>query len=138
MKSWDCVGFNVIDTPEKAAQRDLAAMQDLLEICCLWNHIEGDLYGYIGKGPEYDKITGMWESGNLGKIRRIGWLPNRWFSKHGSGGLPNGGLSKHGTDNSGLDVKIKDIWECQYFTLRYCLFKKPQEKHISLGVGEDF
>jgi hypothetical protein len=40
-------------------------MQDLLEICSLWCHVVDDLKSYIGKGPELDKIEGMWEQGCL-------------------------------------------------------------------------
>ncbi|CAK9074707.1 unnamed protein product [Durusdinium trenchii] len=46
-------------------QAALTEMQDLLETCCLWTHIEGDLISYIGKGSEYDRVAGMWEQGRL-------------------------------------------------------------------------
>ena len=54
-----------IEPCQKAAQRSLTEMQDLLETCCLWTHIEGDLISYIGKGSEYDRVAGMWEQGRL-------------------------------------------------------------------------
>ena len=56
---------------QKAAQRDNAGMQDLMEICCLWAHVEADLLSYIGKGPEFDKVAGMWEQGCLGYFKFI-------------------------------------------------------------------
>ena len=71
-------------TWQKAAQRDNAGMQELLEISCLWWHLEDDLVSYIGKGSEYDKIVGMWEQGCL--VKKYGGnfrlsYQNRFFNK---------------------------------------------------------
>jgi hypothetical protein len=51
---------------QKAAQRDNTGMQDLMEISCLWCHIEADLKAYIGTCADFEKIAGMWEQGCLG------------------------------------------------------------------------
>lgn len=41
-------------------------MQDLLDVCCLWEHIKDDIASYFGPGEELDKIESMWNLGHLG------------------------------------------------------------------------
>ena len=48
---------------QKSAQRTAAQLQDLLEICCFWTQISGDIGSYFGEGPEVRKIEDMFVQG---------------------------------------------------------------------------
>ena len=49
---------------QKLAQRDLAAMTELMEICCLWNGIRGKLACTFGT-EKMDELMAMFSSGYL-------------------------------------------------------------------------
>ena len=51
---------------QKMAQRDQAGMVELLQNCCLMNHVWPLLQGYLGQGTELNSIMAQWKLGNLG------------------------------------------------------------------------
>ena len=51
---------------QKMSQRDQAGMLELLQNCCLMNHIWPLLQGYLGEGKELENIMAQWRLGNLG------------------------------------------------------------------------
>jgi len=54
-----------VNHPEKLAQRDAAAMRDLMEVCCLWVAIYEPIRLHVGEGAGFDKLEEMFYDGTL-------------------------------------------------------------------------
>jgi hypothetical protein len=57
--------------PEKLAQRDLPALRDLMEVCCLWNSILEPIRLHVGDAAALGKLDLMFKDGKLGVIRSL-------------------------------------------------------------------
>ena len=55
---------------QKLAQRDLASMRDLMEICCLWTALREQIKVHIGAGEAYTKVEQMFNDGNLSLFQK--------------------------------------------------------------------
>lgn len=51
--------------PEKLAQRDLASMRDLMEVCALWIGIKESVHSYVGSEC-FKKLQDMFDNGFFG------------------------------------------------------------------------
>lgn len=55
-----------IKSCQKLAQRDQAAMVELLQICCLMESVWNQIQSYLGQGKLVDGIMDQWGMGMLG------------------------------------------------------------------------
>lgn len=53
------------------AQRDLPALRDLMEVCCLWNSILEPIRLHVGDAAALGKLDLMFKDGKLGVIRSL-------------------------------------------------------------------
>ena len=53
------------------AQRDLPALRDLMEVCCLWHSILEPIRLHVGDAAALGKLDLMFKDGKLGVIRSL-------------------------------------------------------------------
>lgn len=60
--------------PEKMAQRDLASMHDLMDICLLWVAIREGIKAHVGAGSLFVKLETMFQDGPLVFVKVCFWV----------------------------------------------------------------